>query len=279
MPAQVTHTALATTSVLQRIRTHSPSPFLELMVNLLMFFADTVSRPAGVRHCWCAPLLVARPWPGARTGPWTRVDETQVCAWRTIPQHHPRVSVLLCRPLLTHIQNPLPFSHFTTRFRSPLQRPPHTGLPPPPPHNYQTGLATPCPLPTPPPPPRTFFPPHPCSVPDPCCNTRSCSTSTGPWPLPAPSHPCCSTRPCSTFRTRPCTTPALWPTSSPHTFSRWINQFSVPHRLPLSATLLCFLTARQHVFSSVLGPALPSWCWSVEALQCVTARALISCCF
>jgi hypothetical protein len=37
----VTHTALVTTSILQRIRTHKPSPFLNLMVTLLMFFADT----------------------------------------------------------------------------------------------------------------------------------------------------------------------------------------------------------------------------------------------
>lgn len=38
---QVTHTALVTTSILQRIRTHRPTPFLSLMVTLLMFFADT----------------------------------------------------------------------------------------------------------------------------------------------------------------------------------------------------------------------------------------------
>ncbi|PRW32902.1 N-D-ribosylpurine ribohydrolase [Chlorella sorokiniana] len=41
VPLEVTHTALATTSVLQRVRTHSPTPFLRLMVDLLMFFADT----------------------------------------------------------------------------------------------------------------------------------------------------------------------------------------------------------------------------------------------
>ncbi|KAI7845743.1 hypothetical protein COHA_000659 [Chlorella ohadii] len=41
VPLEVTHTALATTSVLQRVKTHSPTPFLALMVDLLMFFADT----------------------------------------------------------------------------------------------------------------------------------------------------------------------------------------------------------------------------------------------
>eukprot|EP00887_Chlorella_sp_A99_P001134 scaffold14.g1134.t1 len=41
VPLEVTHNALATTSVLQRIRTHAPSPFLEMVVELLMFFADT----------------------------------------------------------------------------------------------------------------------------------------------------------------------------------------------------------------------------------------------
>ncbi len=30
-----------TTSVLQRVRTHQPSPFLQLMTDLLMFFSDT----------------------------------------------------------------------------------------------------------------------------------------------------------------------------------------------------------------------------------------------
>ncbi|GAB4819914.1 hypothetical protein N2152v2_006960 [Parachlorella kessleri] len=41
VPLEVTHTAVVTTSILQRIRTHRPSPFLTLMVTLLMFFADT----------------------------------------------------------------------------------------------------------------------------------------------------------------------------------------------------------------------------------------------
>lgn len=41
VPLEVTHTALVTTSVLQRVRTHQPSPFLRLMTDLLMFFSDT----------------------------------------------------------------------------------------------------------------------------------------------------------------------------------------------------------------------------------------------
>ncbi|PSC68749.1 N-D-ribosylpurine ribohydrolase [Micractinium conductrix] len=43
VPLEVTHTALVSTSVVQRVRTHTPSPFLGLMVDMLTFFADTYS--------------------------------------------------------------------------------------------------------------------------------------------------------------------------------------------------------------------------------------------
>jgi len=47
VPLEVTHTALVTTSVLQRVRTHQPSPFLQLMMDLLIFFAETYASGAG----------------------------------------------------------------------------------------------------------------------------------------------------------------------------------------------------------------------------------------
>lgn len=41
VPLEVTHTALVTTSILQRVRTHRPTTFLQLTTDLLMFFAET----------------------------------------------------------------------------------------------------------------------------------------------------------------------------------------------------------------------------------------------
>ena len=47
VPLEVTHTALVTTGVLQRLRTADPTPFRELIVQMLMYFSTTYS----VRSC------------------------------------------------------------------------------------------------------------------------------------------------------------------------------------------------------------------------------------
>jgi inosine-uridine nucleoside N-ribohydrolase len=63
VPLEVTHTALVTTSVLQRVRTHQPSPFLQLITNLLMYFADTYLT-GGFMGCWGGEGASRQPWPG-----------------------------------------------------------------------------------------------------------------------------------------------------------------------------------------------------------------------
>ncbi|KAL4450693.1 hypothetical protein ABPG77_001049 [Micractinium sp. CCAP 211/92] len=65
VPLEVTHTALVTTSVLQRVRTHQPSPFLQLMTDLLMFFSDTYATVFKMKdpplHDPCAVAWVIAP--------------------------------------------------------------------------------------------------------------------------------------------------------------------------------------------------------------------------
>ncbi|KAI3436772.1 hypothetical protein D9Q98_006184 [Chlorella vulgaris] len=65
VPLEVTHTALVTTSVLQRVRTRHPSAFLQLTADLLSFFAETYlavfQMPDPPLHDPCAVAWVLAP--------------------------------------------------------------------------------------------------------------------------------------------------------------------------------------------------------------------------
>lgn len=80
----MTHTALVTTSILQRIRTHKPSPFLDLMVTLLMFFADTYRTV----FRWAIVLLYGisrKLCIGTRRELWTKVCSAAVLKQQGLP--------------------------------------------------------------------------------------------------------------------------------------------------------------------------------------------------